>query len=97
MDESRVRELYELYKNGIYRYILSMIKDPYLAEDILQETFVRLIDRKFIPDPGKEQAWLYKVARNKCIDALRKQKKNEELTEIFVPEHDAHAEFFEII
>ena len=64
---------YEQYKTGIYRYSLSILKNPSLAEDVLQETFVRLLSGRFTPQPGKEQAWLYKVAHNLCYDILRRR------------------------
>lgn len=68
--------LYEQYKTGIFRYALSILRSPPLAEDVLQETFVRLIQCPQIPfDPGRESAWLYRVARNLCFDQLRKQKR----------------------
>lgn len=66
---------YEQYKVGIYRFSLSILKDPQLAEDVLQETFLRFLSGKGNPDPGKEQAWLYRVARNICYDTLRKRKR----------------------
>lgn len=69
---------YEQYKVGIYRFSLSILKDPQLAEDVLQETFLRILSGKGNPDPGKEQAWLYRVARNICYDILRKRKRETE-------------------
>jgi len=75
-------QLYETYKTGIFRYALSILKSPSLAEDALQETFVRLIQCSKLPfDPGKEAAWLYKVSRNICYDILRKQKKESKSVE----------------
>ena len=72
MDRSRIWSLYEQYKNGIFRYILSITKDPYLAEDVLHDTFVKLLSGGVRCAPGKEQAWLYRIARNLCFDHLRK-------------------------
>ncbi len=97
MDEYRVQELYERYKDGIYRYILSVTKDPHTAEDVLQDTFVRLLRSNKIPDAGKEQAWLYKVARNRCFDMLRKRKRQDEMSEILDAGHEESWEFFELI
>lgn len=68
---------YEAYSTGVYRFSLSILKDPQLAEDVLQETFLRLLTKHSLPDPGKEQAWLYKVARNLCYDHLRRRKKEQ--------------------
>lgn len=65
--------LYKQHKNGIYRYILSITKDPYLAEDVLQDTFMKLLTKEVHFISGKESAWLYKVARNRCYDILKKE------------------------
>lgn len=79
MDNNQVHSWYEQHKTGIYRYIFSITHDPHLAEDVLQDTFVQLLVGGIRFDPGKEQAWLYKVARNKCFDILKKRKKQQEL------------------
>lgn len=73
MDKTLIHSWYEQYKTGIYRYALSILKDVQLAEDVLQETFLRLLSGKYTVQPGKEQAWLYKVAHNLCHDILRKR------------------------
>lgn len=65
---------YEQYRNGIFRYVLSITKDVHLAEDILHDTFVKALSQTYLPDPAKAQAWLYRVARNLCYDQLRKRK-----------------------
>lgn len=73
MDETQIEGLYERYKTGLYRYALSILKSPHAAEDVLQEVFVRVLRSDCIPwQPGKEQAWLYRVARNLCYDNLRR-------------------------
>ena len=75
VEQAAVRRCYEQYKNGIFRYALSITKDEGLSEDILQETFLRFLTAVCVP--GKEQAWLYRVARNLCYDHLRKAKREE--------------------
>lgn len=77
MDQTCVYDWYERYKNGIFRYALSITKDVQLAEDILQDTFVKLLSGGISFAPGKEQAWLYRVARNLCYDHLRKVKREQ--------------------
>lgn len=76
---NRIYELYEKYKTGIYRYILSITHDQQLSEDVLQDTFVQLLNDGICFEPGKEQAWLYKVTRNKCFNILKRQQKQAEL------------------
>jgi len=94
---NQIQRWYEQYKTGIYRYILSITHDPQLAEDVLQDTFVQLLVGGIRFEPGKEQAWLYKVARNKCFDALKKHKKQEELQTPVSAIADQNWEFIELI
>lgn len=75
MQRARIYEWYETYKNGLFRYALSLLKEPDTAEDVLQEIFLRLLAGKNFPEPGKEQAYLYRMARNLCFDYLRRQKR----------------------
>ena len=75
MDQAAVMRCFEQYKTGIFRYALSITKDAHRSEDILQETFLRFLTAVCLP--GKEQAWLYRVARNLCYDHLRKAKREE--------------------
>lgn len=74
MHEKMVYNWYEQYKTGLYRFALSILKDAHLAEDALQEAFVRLLQQNRLPDTEKAQAWLYRVVRNICYDVLRKRK-----------------------
>lgn len=79
MNKSRIYGWYEQYKTGIYRYALSILKDPQGAEDILQEVFLRLLSGKYVVAEEKIQPWLYRVARNCCYDILRKREREQEL------------------
>ena len=74
MTHELIYSWYEQYKNGIFRYALSIMKDAHLAEDILHDTFVKALSQTRLPDPAKAQAWLYRVARNLCYDQLRREK-----------------------
>ena len=77
MDKIIIASWYAQHKNGIYRYALSIMKDPYLAEDVLHDTFVKLMTRGFQCASGKELAWLYRIARNLCYDQLRRSKREQ--------------------
>lgn len=79
MDRQTAARLYERHKTGLYRFALSILKSEAAAEDALQETFLRLLSRDGSPcQPGREQAWLYQVTRNLCLDQLRRQKRQPE-------------------
>ena len=97
MNPDLVYELYEQYKTGIFRFALSILKDPQLAEDVLQETFLRLLSGKGHPAPGKEQAFLYRVARNICYDILRKRKRETEEVPNTAAPAEKDWEFIEMI
>lgn len=66
--------LYEQYKTRVYRLALSLTADPYLAEDITQETFLRIQEQS--PSYRKqisEAAWIITIARNLSYDHLRRR------------------------
>lgn len=97
MHQQLVYDWYQAYHTGLYRFALSILKDVQLAEDALQEAFVRLLQQNRLPDTEKAQAWLYRVLRNICYDILRRQKRE-------IPESPAAAavpgenwEFIELI
>jgi RNA polymerase sigma factor (sigma-70 family) len=72
---SRLRfEAYlERFRKPIYNYVLRLIPDTHLAEDITQETFIRLFrDIDAIRDETAS-AWMYRVARNLVTDHRRKK------------------------
>lgn len=78
MQDETIYTWYQQYKVGLFRFALSILKDSHLAEDALQETFVRLLGQNRLPDSDHAQAWLYRVIRNICYDLLRQRKREAE-------------------
>ena len=98
MNPQLAQAWYEQYRVGIYRFALSLLRSPEQAEDVLQETFVKLLTGKFsFPTPGKEKAWLYKVARNLCMDILRQRIRELELPPAIAAPPGENWEFLELI
>lgn len=97
MNPELVYEWYNTYRVGIYRFALSILRDSQQAEDVLQETFVKLLSGKFSPIPGKEKAWLFRVARNHCFDILRKREQELELPPAIAAPAGENWEFIELI
>ncbi len=98
MDPQLVERWYEEYKLGIYRFALSLLRDAQLAEDVLQETFAKALGNPFsIPTPGKEKAWLYRVARNLCMDILRKRSREAEAPPEIAAPAGQNWEFLEML
>src|SRR5262252_5152736 len=74
------------HKDKLYTSILFLVKDKYLAEDIFQDVFIRIIDTMRsgrYTEEGKFLPWAMRIAHNLCVDHFRKVKrtptiKNEE-------------------
>ncbi|MBD0296216.1 MAG: sigma-70 family RNA polymerase sigma factor [Bacteroidota bacterium] len=79
------------YKDKLYTSILFLVKDKYLAEDIFQDVFIKIIDTVRsgrYTDEGKFLPWAMRIAHNLCVDHFRKVKrtptvKNSEDQDIF--------------
>lgn len=71
--------LIEKYKDKIFTSIYLLVKDKYLAEDIFQDAFIRIIDTlksgKYT-DEGKFLPWAMRIAHNLCVDHFRKVKRS---------------------
>lgn len=72
-DTEAVAALFDRYYLNVFRYALSQVSDPVLAEDIAGETFVRMVERiDSFTDQGRPLlAWLFTVARNLTKDHYR--------------------------
>jgi RNA polymerase sigma-70 factor (ECF subfamily) len=72
-DEIAFRELYIHYKNEVYSFALGITRSIPLAEEIVQDTFVKLWQhRDELPDIQKFEPWFFTIIRNLCYSALRK-------------------------
>ncbi len=59
----------------VYRYCYFKLHNAHLAEDITQETFLRFLKNTDYADLGKPLAMLYTIAKNLCIDEIRKRQR----------------------
>jgi RNA polymerase sigma-70 factor (ECF subfamily) len=72
-DANALAELYDRYGRLAYSLILRVVRDTGVAEDLVQETFLRVWNRVqgFDSEKGAVGPWLLAVARNRAIDYLR--------------------------
>jgi len=72
-DESALAELYDRHSRRVYAIIMRVLGSRTDAEDVLQETFVRVWSRADSYDAvlGSPATWLVRIARNRAIDRLR--------------------------
>lgn len=85
MHEHILATWYEQYGKDIFAYIYQITKDPYEAEDVLQDTFIQ-IHKQLIRGQEIEQprAFLFKVAHNQSVDMIRKQAPIKLFKELFI-------------
>ena len=63
------------HRKSVYNFILRFVGNPVQAEDLLQETFLRVIKvAENYERQAKFTTWLYTIARNLCVDASRRSK-----------------------
>jgi RNA polymerase sigma-70 factor (ECF subfamily) len=76
-DDEAYREVVARFGDPLYGYIYSITGDPHLSEDVLGETYLRMIERidtyAFYGVPLK--AWLYRIAHNLAINALKRARR----------------------
>ncbi len=76
-DKEGIEKLINRHKNKVYTYIVLVVKNQQLAEDIFQDTFIKvirsLIDGKY-KDNGRFVSWVIRIAHNLIIDHFRKEK-----------------------
>ena len=78
-DSNALSTLVNRYKDKIFTSIYLLVKDKYLAEDIFQDVFIRVIDTLKggrYTDEGKFLPWAMRIAHNLCVDHFRKVKRN---------------------
>lgn len=66
------------HKDKVYTSIYFLVKDKYLAEDIFQDVFIRIIDTVRsgrYTEEGKFLPWAMRIAHNLCVDHFRKVKR----------------------
>lgn len=74
-DESAFAHLLFRYKDSIYYMILKMVNNKNDAEDLTLEAFGKVFSNLNLYSPEYAfSTWLYRIARNNCIDFLRKKK-----------------------
>ena len=83
-DRGAISQLLDRYSNRVRDYIRMMVKDSDVADDILQETLikvVRVIDEGRYAEAGKFLSWVLRIAHNKALDYFRAQKSSKSVNE----------------
>ena len=87
-DLDALSEVMAKYQHRLYRFLLRLAQDPALADDLFQQTWLRVMERIGRYDARRQfSPWLFSVARNLTIDTLRKR----QLGSLDAAEHDGVA------
>ena len=77
-----INTIWKEYYNMLIRFVQNRVQDKSIAEDILQEVFIRIYNKlDTLKDPEKIQSWVFQITRNAIIDYYRSHKPTEELPE----------------
>ncbi len=70
-------EIYDQFYNKVRRFVLGLVKDEWVADDLIQETFLRIQSNlPTLKDPSKLSSWIFRIAYNLCQDHFRQSKKS---------------------
>lgn len=74
-DEIAFAELLQRHLGPVHGYLLRMTRSSADAEDLAQETFLRVWQKAASYDPGRARAsaWIHRIAHNLCVDGFRRQ------------------------
>lgn len=66
-------DIYHQHYQPVRSFIAAMARDDWIANDLAQETFLSAKQNlSSLRDPGKVKPWLFRIARNKCLDHFRR-------------------------
>jgi len=96
MKHRSTTDLWEEHRSRLYNYIARRVPDHHVAEDLLQEVFLKAhLNLERVRAPGSVAAWLFRVAANAIVDYYRTRRPAEKLPEEFAArgeERDSIAE-----
>lgn len=74
-DVQAFNELVLSNQDRLYHWVASLVGDPALAEDVTQWTFLTAYQKLHTLQTGAFRPWLYRIARNKSLDEMRRRKR----------------------
>jgi len=94
-----LNELFRSVQEPLFRYIVSLVRDQHLAEDILQEVFMRVYRKlRWLREPEAFRAWTYQIASREAFRYLKRERRwsdqvRDEATLTALPAGDHEREF----
>jgi RNA polymerase sigma-70 factor (ECF subfamily) len=79
-------ELYDRYEGPLYGFCARLLGDEDKAADAFQETFVKVIEQRASYRAGRFRSWVFTIARNECLDRMRRAGRQARLLELHAAE-----------
>ncbi|MGP8216977.1 MAG: sigma-70 family RNA polymerase sigma factor [Bacteroidia bacterium] len=98
-EEEAIAELLERYKKRVFTYILNVVRNKEIAEDVFQETFykvIRTLKKKQYSGEGKFIQWVVRIAHNLAIDHFRQNGRISTISRIVRPDGKV-ADVFDVV
>lgn len=83
------------HSDYLYRFALARLRDPHLAEDVVQETFMAAIKSLSFAQQSAPRTWLTGILKHKIIDVMRKNIREVSATDLMHDEDGNMDEFFD--
>jgi len=72
------KEVWNQYSEDVKRFIISKVKENTVADDILQDTFIKIHTKLHtLKDSQKLKSWVFTIARNSTLDFFKTSKKQD--------------------
>ncbi|MCM1042837.1 MAG: RNA polymerase sigma factor [Corallococcus sp.] len=85
-DEESFAQLYEATKKGVFSYVYSIVRDYQTAEDVMQDTYVKVkLNISKYRDGTNFAAWLLQIAKNTAYNCMRKSNREVATDEGSIP------------
>lgn len=89
----KTKEVWELYAQDIKHFILSKVKDVIVADDLLQETFIKVHTKlNTLKEKDKLKSWVFSIARYTVMDYFRTNNLSDPMTAEDIPIEDINPE-----
>jgi RNA polymerase sigma-70 factor, ECF subfamily len=75
-EAEQVAELFEQHRAAVYAYLARVARNPELAEELTQETFLKVYAaRDRLSDIDNPRAWIFRIATNACLTTLKRSRR----------------------
>jgi RNA polymerase sigma-70 factor (ECF subfamily) len=90
-NDEAYREVLTRYGDALYHYVYNLSGNQHLSEDIVSETYLRLVERidEFVYTGVPLKAWLYRIAHNLAINALKRNGQRELVSDAAIEDQPA--------